>query len=167
MHWLFDLWSFVTKDSNIAVISCLSAILTLFVAIATFKIAEKSYTQIDREDPWKLTYQKDNYWLLERIHPIKATLWGYQIYNPLANQGDLVGEITYCDIQNPNQIFVRGAKTLVKMPELPIGSYFTLYFATYSKRKKFHPLYTGHYKGAVKERHFDLIDVKTWKTPLC
>jgi hypothetical protein len=144
-----------------------SAVLTLLVAAATYKIAEKSYTQIEREDPWKLTYQKNNYWLLERIHPIRATLWGYEIYNPVKKDEDIVGEITYCNIHNADQIFVRGSKVLVKMPELPVGAYFTLYFANHSRRKKFHPLYAGHYKGAVKSSMFDLIPANTWVTPLC
>lgn len=112
---------------------------TLAIAFITYKIAVKSYTQVERESPWKLTPLGNNFWLLERVHPTVATIQGYCIidYKPNVSAYDPHLEMEFYDSGNkPLRYFIRGTNMVVKMPEVGIGSSIALFYQEHANAKE-------------------------------
>lgn len=147
---------------------------TLFVAGYSAHIGNKAYNQIEREEPWKLTKVAEEHWVLERNHPMLATLRGEIVYPRHHEKAWEVVQIPveYCQIgTSPFMHFRRGTKIIVSMPELPVGSLFRLYYRDHVRRfpwsKKLHPLKEGDYTPNITPSAVDLDgNVKTWETPL-
>lgn len=135
IEWLFNLIEWLFDPTNLG--ACAS-VATLGISWIAYLFARKSYHQIDREEPWKLTPLFDNYWLIERIHPNIATIYGQFIYpniKEVYGSGDFVAK--YSNAQGkPFKYFKRGTKMVVEIPSMPVGSSFHLAFHEHKSIKK-------------------------------
>lgn len=155
-------------------IAILIAAVTLFFTMRAVHIGKKTYHQIDREEPWKLTKIDSTNWLLERVHPITATLVGERVFPHYTETVYELVEIPvkYCQIgTSPYMHFGRGTKIVLTMSEMPVGSLFKLYYREHKVRfpfyRKLHTLKEGDYRPNITSTFLDLAaGVKEWSTPL-
>lgn len=117
-----------------AVLTLIATIVTVWIAHSTRKIAVKSYTQIEREPPWKITPvrgKEKGLWLLERLHPIVTTIYGYCIVDFPANNGvyPTDKEIHFYDDGNrPLRWFVRNSNMVIQMSDVGVGASLNLIY---------------------------------------
>jgi hypothetical protein len=182
---MFDILSFLTDLFNqpsagnlIGGATWLIAFITLLYTIYSVRIGKKAYSQIEREEPWRLTKignEKGNdHWMLERVHPIVATLVGEIVFpRHMEPAWEVVRiPVDYCQVgTSPFIQFRRGTKIVVTLPELPAGSLFRLYYRDHKRRfpwfKKLHPERLGDYRPNISPSMIDTAAyIETWETPL-